>query len=289
MPAANVTNVFECVPVTGRHRELFGRDIPALLGVQTIPEASAILRRLCNNNGEISSDLQDYFSILREGDYIDGLSLDGITLPENGIVTDPPAAWNNTYKNNRIRIVGFSTYKGVGASIAKKNYIKFDFANVVFKSKFHSSTPLDGGYPASELRAFLEGAGGDGTGPFAVKLKEQLGGEYLLKESVCRVNDGTVEIRTPLSVCLPYEFEVFGYSRNGESPSDYQTDLVHLPLYRDNINRARKWNGSYSDWRLASMNTASTKTTVCHVNNNTVPSGSSVATIIGVSPVFNFA
>jgi hypothetical protein len=296
MPTDNVTGVFSCVPLGDNHETSTGRNILGLLGVATIPEASAILRRLCNNNGEISSDKIDYFSIFRLGDYIDGIDLSGIESPENGIIFNAPEAWNNTYKNNRIVIAGFNTYKECGIGSAgenKKNYIKFAFRDIVFNAKFHSSTPLDGGYLASDLRAYLEGASGDGTGPFAVKLKEQLGGEYLMRENTIRVYDGVVHnTDSLLSVYLPFEYELFGYTARGEGPgsasSGRQWDTVHLPLYRANMYRVKKWHGSRAYYRSADVSSSYPKDSCVCIDAGATLSLDPINYTVGVSPVFNF-
>jgi hypothetical protein len=46
-------------------------------------------------------------------DYIDGIDLSGLTPTTGGTA---PQAWNNTYKNNRIIVAGFNTYKSMGGN-----------------------------------------------------------------------------------------------------------------------------------------------------------------------------
>jgi hypothetical protein len=71
----------------------------------------AEITRRCNNNNEIdSSGIPDFIGI-EIGDYIDGIDLSAISAENGG---DGGQAWNGTYKNNRIVIAGFNTYKGTG-------------------------------------------------------------------------------------------------------------------------------------------------------------------------------
>jgi hypothetical protein len=153
-----------------------GRNILTLLGVSIISAAMTEIRRRCNNNSEINSTGIPDFSIFEIGDYIDGLNLSGIAAPTSGTA---PQAWNDTYKNNRIVVSGFNTFKNIGDTENTKNHIVFTFRNCIALGRMNSSDTNTGGYAASELRTWLEGASGDGSGTFATGLKTALGSAYL--------------------------------------------------------------------------------------------------------------
>lgn len=59
----------------------------------------------------------------------------------------------------------------------------FTFRNVIAKGRMNSTDANAGGYPASAMRAWLEGANGDGNGAFAVWLNAALGGGNCLYTS----------------------------------------------------------------------------------------------------------
>jgi hypothetical protein len=84
-----------------------GRNQLNVLSVGSIPAAMAALRVRCNGTGVPN------FRGLMIGDYIDGIDLSAISAENEGTAGQP---WNNTYKNNRIVLSGFNTYKGVGGA-----------------------------------------------------------------------------------------------------------------------------------------------------------------------------
>jgi hypothetical protein len=137
-----------------------GRDPLSVLGVETVPEATAVLRAKCNGEGTPN------FDGLLVGDYIDIPSL---------------AADGATYANRRIPLSGFNRYRNMCECEAcrnTKNSLLFTFDKIVLKRRMNPTNANAGGYPSSELRTFLEGAGGDGSGLFAVGLREAIG-DYL--------------------------------------------------------------------------------------------------------------
>ena len=154
-----------------------GRNLKTVLGVSTIAQAMAALRTLCNGTGTPD------FSKLMIGDYLDGIDLSAIPAENGGTAGQ---AWSETYKNNRIRIAAFNPYLNVGDTGVSKNHIRFDFSTVPLCKRMNPTNDNAGGYKASEMRAFLEGVNGDGsgdyagtptvsTGAFLAALKAQLG------------------------------------------------------------------------------------------------------------------
>ena len=67
-------------------------------------------------------------------------------------------------KNSRITLAAFNPYKGAGDNETVQNHIRFDFANVPLRKRMNPANDNTGGYRASEVRVFLEGADGDGIG-----------------------------------------------------------------------------------------------------------------------------
>jgi hypothetical protein len=107
-----------------------GRDLMAVLGVFTVPDAMAALRERCNGVGTPD------FSGLQIGDYLDGIDLSAIPSENGGTAGQP---WNGTYKNNRLALSAFNPYKGVGDTEVTKNHVRFDFANVPLRKRMNSA------------------------------------------------------------------------------------------------------------------------------------------------------
>jgi hypothetical protein len=236
-----------------------GRNLLTALGVSNIAQAMTALRTLCNGTG--SPD----FSKLQIGDYLDGIDLSGIAA---SAANTAGQAWNNTYKNNRVVIAAFNPYKGVGDSEVTKNHILFTFANAPLTARMNPTNKNAGGYAASEMRVFLDGLNGDGTGDFVydsspenpvvpgaflAALTAQIG-EYILP--VRRLLDESVFEGTQTwawrtyRVFLHSENDVFGANAWGRAGyGDGQK--LHLPLYQDSYAyRIKRYNGSRHWWWL---------------------------------------
>jgi len=206
---------------------------------EAIAETMSKLRRRLNNSGEIDgSGVPDPRGLLI-GDWLDGLDLSGCAAPTNGTA---PQAWNDTYKNNRIVVSGFNTYKGAGSPENDKNHILFTFRNVVATGRMNNAYTNAGGYQASELRQWLEGAAGNGSGPFAAKLNAALGGNFLYTVSRL-ISMKSNKVWHSYTVFLLSEFENFGAAINGET-THVDGLAVHVPLYqKSTVYRAKRYNG----------------------------------------------
>jgi hypothetical protein len=301
-----------------------GRDLmKVLLGIDfttlttqaqrnaAIAQVMAELRKRCNNNGEIDSSGIPDFQGLMIGDYIDGIDFSGITAPSSAQAPNGgPQAWNDTYKNNRIMIAGFNTYKGVGDTENNKNHVLFIFRNVLWKQRQRATDDNTGGYAynnaANEIRAYLEGLTGDGTGTFATRLETAMnggavppGGKYLytIRKLHSKKHGATwVEpVWNSYTVFLPTEIEVFGYetfgdeagaANGGKGIGQYNTN-VHFPIYQKGYAyRIKRHNGSRAWWWEQTPN-ASHATHFCYVSTL----GSATYTLAsftdgGVSPAF---
>jgi hypothetical protein len=236
----------------------------------------AALRTLCNGTGTPD------FSKLQIGDYLDGIDLSGIAA---SAANTAGQSWNDTYKNNRIVIAAFNPYKGVGDSEAAKNHILFAFVNVPLKARMNPTNINAGGYTASEIRVFLDGLNGDGTGDFVYTsppenpvvagafftvLTAQIGNyilpvRKLLDESVF---DGTQTWawRT-YRVFLHSENDVFGANAWGRAGyGDGQK--LHIPLYQDSYAYRIKRNNGSRDWWWLNTPYAGSAANFCNSNNN---------------------
>jgi hypothetical protein len=188
------------------------------------------------------ADQVAYLVELLIGDYIDGLDLSGVSAAPGGTA---PQAWNDTYKNNRIVLSGFNTFKGSGDTEVTKNHVLFTFRNVIAQGRIFSPDD-NGSYAASLMRAWLEGAAGDGSGPLAVKLKAALGGEYLL--TIRHLLTNGTEWEWLSSVLFPpTEHEIFGsniYNNVGDDGT-----RIHFPIYqKSSVYRVKRYNGSRAWW-----------------------------------------
>ena len=248
--------------------EGLGRNLLDVLGAATIPDAMAEIRRRCNNNGEIDASGVPDFSGIMIGDYIDGIDLSAVEAHAGGTAGQ---AWSDIYKNNRIVVSGFNTYKGAGNIEITKNHILFSFRNIPLLHRMNFTNDNAGGYPASELRVWLEGANGDGTGAlpsdgtvpvaaFLNALKDQIG-DYLytinkshsIKESYSWGN---------YTLWPPSELEVFGFPISGDEgvimPAITAPAIaarvgnimpVQFPIFRDGYAyRIKMYNGVRAGW-----------------------------------------
>jgi hypothetical protein len=262
--------------------EGLGRNLLEVLGVTTIAEAMAELQRKCNNNGEIANGGIPDFGNLMVGDYLDGLDLSGIAAPTGGTA---PGAWNDIYKNNRIVISGFNTYKNAGSTENAKNHILFTFRNIIAKARMNVSDDNAGGYRSSELRVWLEGASGDGSGVFATGLKAALGGGnilYRINKYHSRKGSSGADNYT---VFIPTEIEMFGNQTYGDELNYYNTN-AHFPIYQDGfVFRCKRWNGT-RDWHWLHTPSASSSSSFCSVNNNGHSIINYASGVGGVAPAF---
>jgi hypothetical protein len=225
-----------------------GRDLMAVLGVSAIPAAMAALRERCNGTGTPD------FSGLQIGDYLDGLDLSAIPAENGGTAGQ---AWNAGYQNNRVVLSGFNTYKQSGDTEVTKNHLLFTFRNIPLRKRMNPTDSNIGGYAASEIRAFLEGANGDGTGDYAGAtavttgaflnaLKAQIG-DYILpvrRLLSIRPSSGVAWAWLTCSLFLPSEHEIFGASGRGD-PSYDDGLKVQFPIYQKaSTYRCKRYNGA---------------------------------------------
>jgi hypothetical protein len=259
-----------------------GRNLMEVLGVTTVPAAMAALRVRCNGTGTPD------FSGLQIGDYLDGIDLSAVPAENGGTAGQ---TWNNSYKNNRITLAAFNPYKGIGDTEVTKNHIRFDFANVPLRKRMNPANDNTGGYPATELRVFLEGANGDGTGSmngvttaaFLNALKAQIG-DYILP--IRRLLSNKIDWAwITCSLWLPTEDEVFGESAWGESGyGDGQK--LHIPLYRDSYqHRIKRYNGSRDWWWLSSPYSGSAAY-FCNAYSGGYTNYTSASGVGGCAPAF---
>jgi hypothetical protein len=212
----------------------------------------AEIRRRCNNNGEIDNTGIPDFTGIMIGDYIDGLDLSGVAAAPGGTA---PQAWNDTYKNNQLVVSGFNTYKGAGDTENAKNHVLFTFRNVICQGQMNAANDNTGGYPATLMREWLEGAAGDGTGVFATKLKSALGGSYLYTIRKLHSKKRGTQWEDPVwasyTVFLMSELEIFGYQTFGDEltgTSCYNTN-VQFPIYQKSYAyRIKRFNGARAWW-----------------------------------------
>jgi hypothetical protein len=244
-----------------------GRNLLSVLGVGSIQAAMAALRVRCNDIWTPN------FHNLMIGDYLEGIDLSAIPAENGG---DAGQAWNNTYNSNRITLAGFNTYKEVGDSPVHKNHLLFIFKNIPLRKRMNPIDNNTGGYAASEIRAFLEGANGDGTGDYAGPtavttaaflnaLKAQIGDCILPVRRLLsdRPPSGVGANWRTCSLFLPSEHEVFGES----TYSDHIIDdglKVQFPIYQKaSTYRSKRYNGSPTLTWECSPNSNSAATFCC--------------------------
>jgi hypothetical protein len=174
------------------------------------------------------------------GDYLDGLDLSGIEAAPGGTAPQP---WNGTYKNNRIVVAGFNTYKNAGGTEVTKNHIVFVTRNVIATGRMNATNITTGGYQATELRPWLDGA-------FTTGLKAALGGgNPLLTIRLVYNTGGESWSWVSAVVFLPSALGVFGAPGFGSVNSGDGLSN-HLPIYQKGSQyRTKRWNGArYAYW-----------------------------------------
>jgi hypothetical protein len=232
----------------------------------------------------------DRYAGFQFGAYIDGIDLSAIPAENGGTAGQ---VWNDTYKNNRIVLSAINPYKGVGGSDTEvtKNHVRFDFANVPLRKRMNLTDDNTGGYPTTEIRAFLEGANGDGTGTmagittaaFLNALKAQIG-DYILPVRLLLSNKEGWNWVT-CSLWLPSENDVFGTNTRGEA--DYgDGQKLHIPLYQKSYAcRIKRYNGSRNMWWL---NTPLSGSAIqfCGVDYSGFAGNNIISAVHGCAPAF---
>jgi hypothetical protein len=274
--------------VTGRGEvvEGEGRNILTILGVNTIAVAMEQLRARSNGTG-----VPDYRK-LRPGDYINGINLSAIPAENGGTAGQ---VWNDTYKNNQIVLAGINPYKGSGDTEVTKNHLLFVFRNVPLRKRINPTNDNGGGYHNSEMRAFLDGKNGNGTGDytgsttvttgaFLAALKAQLGGDYILP--IRRLLSNKVDWAwQTYSVWLPSEEEIFGTNAWGD-PGYGEGVKVQIPLYRDSsLYRVKRYNGS-RDWWWECTPYAGSSASFASVGTNGNAGNYNASGVGGCAPAF---
>jgi hypothetical protein len=238
-----------------------GRNLMTVLGAASLTGAMDEIGRRCNNNGEIDASGVPDFDGLMPGDYLDGIDLSAIPAENGG---DAGQAWNETYKNNRIVVAGFNTYKGTGDTEVTKNHILFVFRNCPLRKRMHGVNDLVN-VRTSELQAFLEGSNGDGTGAvagvttaaFLNAMKQQLGAGHILtiRRLIVERLDAHQDAWYNSTLFLPNEYEVSGSIEVGAAVKPERNPVPnHYPLYQGSpVYQIKRYNGSRYWWWLTDV------------------------------------
>jgi hypothetical protein len=230
----------------------------------------------------------DKYAGFQIGAYIDGLDLSAIPAENEGTAGQP---WNDTYKNNRIVLSAINPYKGVGDQEGTGDHVRFDFTNVPLQKRMNPTNDNTGGYAATELRAFLDGTNGDGTGSmegvttaaFLNALKAQIG-DYI--HPVRLLLSNKVDwARQTYSLWLPGENEIFGVNSWGE-PEYGDGQKLHIPLYQKSYAyRIKRYNGSRRHYFLNTP-ISSSAAYFCGVASNGVAGYTTASAVGGCAPAF---
>jgi hypothetical protein len=169
----------------------------------------------------------------------------------------------------------------------------------------NASNTNAGGYIASDLRAFLEGVNGNGTGDksgvttaaFMNALKAQIG-EVLYTIRKLH-SDKSGNAWADYTVFPPSELEVFGFPAYGSegvympaitSPAiDARVGAVtsvQFPIFAQSYKyRIKRYNGSRYTWWLQTPYSQSAAN-FCYVNSNGNPSNNVASGVYGCAPAF---
>ena len=206
------------------HRPDLGRDLVTVLGVANAAAAFAALRTRADAGN---------FNGLRLGDYIDvsSMTIDG-------------SAISNSNQRLRFIIAGFDTYYRVGDTEITQHHIVMVSKNCVFQHAMNSTATNTGGYPASELKTWLNDAVKTG-------LVNAIG---ITPKTVRRLLDTKGDWAwTAETVFIPTEVEVFGHQAWSNNKGYSTGSSVQWPLFSEfPQKRIANWNGSRWWWWEAS-------------------------------------
>jgi hypothetical protein len=193
---------------------------------------------------------------------------------------------------------GFNTYKASGDIEVTKNHLLFTFRNIPVKKRMNPTNNNTGGYAVSEIRTFLEGANGNGTGDYAGTttvttgaflnaLKAQIG-DYILpvrRMLSVRPSSGKGWDMKTCSLFLPTEYEIYGI--NTLSDLVYDDGLkVQFPIYQKvTTYRCKKYNGILDGYWKCSPDFNVT-TAFCLVTNMGSGGNGAASNVIGITPAF---
>lgn len=212
------------------HRPDTGRNLLTVLGVATAAAAFSALRTKADNGD---------FKGLRLGDYIDvsSMTVDG-------------SAISNSNQRLRFIIAGFDTYYRVGDTEITSHHIVMVSKNCVFQHVMNSTATNTGGYPASELKTWLNDAVKTG-------LVNAIG---ITPKTVRRLLDTKGDWAwTSETVFIPTEVEVFGHQAWSNNKGYSTGSSVQWPLFSKHPQmRIANWNGSRWWWWEASPRTDDT-------------------------------
>jgi hypothetical protein len=273
-----ISNNYNILTAHADEASSVGRNLLDVLEVATVPEAMAALRVRCNG-----SETPNFGGLL-VGDYLDipSITIDGETH-----------VFNNAYKNTRVILSGFNTYRGFGDPANSKNYLSFVFYSALMKRRMNPSSNNAGGYSASELRAFLEGTNGDGTGDYAgvttaaflSGLRAALG-DYLHTIRLAHSVKGGYKWDS-YTVFIPSEPEVLGNQTYGDELNQYNTN-VQFPIYRSGFYRIKRLNGNRMWWWLQTPSSLS-ELNFCYMGFSGYVSTFRATEVGGVAPAFCIA
>jgi hypothetical protein len=140
-----------------------------------------------------------------------------------------------------------------------------------------------GGYPATIIRPWLEGADGDGNGPLATKLRAELGGEYLYTIRKPHSIKGNYAVSN-FTLWLPTEIEMIGYPSSGDEANVWSSN-VQFPIYQKSGEyRSKKLNGAITWYWLSTPQGSTNGFCLIHAYGFSVAYNANQ--VGGISPVF---
>ena len=160
------------------------------------------------------------------------------------------AAISNSNQRLRFIIAGFDTYYRVGDTEITQHHIVMVSKNCVFQHAMNSTATNTGGYPASELKTWLNDAVKTG-------LVNAIG---ITPKTVRRLLDTKGDWAwTAETVFIPTEVEVFGHQAWSNNKGYSTGSSVQWPLFAAHPQmRIANWNGSRWWWWEASPRTDDT-------------------------------
>jgi hypothetical protein len=147
----------------------------------------------------------------------------------------------------------------------------------------NSTNVNTGGYPASDMKTYLDGVFADG-------LRAALGGDYIypVKRLISNKDVSPGYNWYSGSVWLPTEIEVFGLQAFGDELKTYCTP-IQMPIYQNSFEyRIKRLNGARQWWWLSSP-TAALASSFCYCVAGGTTHYLAWSSLGGVAPAFCFA
>jgi len=236
-----------------------GNNLMSVLSAVSVQDAWEKLHQRISNSGGVPN-----YSGLGLNDYLD--ITEGLREPIN-------IAWNASYLNLRLIILGFDVYKGSQGNTL--SHILWGFKHIPLTRAMHSSNSNSGGYPAMALKTYIDNN-------FLPAMIDAMGADYFYDvRRLVSTKGGSTVMQAKL--WLPNAKEVFGSAEfGGDDPSPQKI----IPLYSKDVTYRIKKFQNVADYWWDGTPLASHTAYFCGVDKDGTLLSEQTSRSIGVAPCF---